>query len=206
MNEAAIYMIQTNTVRKVDCTRLSKQMPLRVQKAERYRFERDRLLCLGAGLLMLDAVNIRDEKELRYNLYGKPYAPGYPAFNVSHSGSCCILACGEARSIGADIEVIDAARIDVASFVYTDAELTWMREDPVDRFFRLWTWKESVMKATGLGMNLAPQSFEVLPFTEGEPVRLLDRTWYALGAKTDESYISVCADEPIGRLHRIELT
>lgn len=205
MNEAVIYMIRTETVRKADRTRLAERMPPRVQKSERFRFERDRLLCLGAGLLLLEVMKISNERDILYTQYEKPYIPDGPAFSISHSGSCCILACGEAQNIGADIEEIDETKIDVAPAVYTDAELAWMKKDPVERFFRLWTWKESVMKATGLGMNLAPQSFEVLPFLEGEPVRLFGKSWYALSENTNGSCITVCADEPIGRLRRTEL-
>ncbi len=205
MNEAEIYTIRINTVRKADLTRLAERMPLRVQKSERFRFERDRLLCLGAGLLLLEVMKIPDERDILYTQYGKPYIPGFPAFSISHSGSCCILACGDAQNIGADIEEIDETKIDVAPSVYTDAELAWMKKDPVERFFRLWTWKESVMKATGLGMSLTPQSFEVLPFLEGAPVRLFGKAWYALGEYTDGSCISVCADEPLQRLRRTEL-
>lgn len=205
MNEAFIYTIRTETVRKADRSRLAELMPLRVQKSERFRFERDRLLCLGVGLLLLEVMKISDERDILYTQYEKPYIPGGPAFSISHSGSCCILACGEASTIGADIEEIDETKIDVAPAVYTGAELAWMKQDPVERFFRLWTWKESVMKATGLGMNLAPQSFEVLPFTEGEPIRLFGKAWYALGENTDGSCISVCADEPIRHLRRTEL-
>ena len=205
MKEALIYTIRTEAVRKADCSLLAERMPKRVEKAMRYRFERDRLLCLGAGLLMTEALGIRDERELRYGAYGKPYAPGYPAFSISHSGTCCILACGEAPDIGADIEEICEAHAGVAPAVYTEAEQAWMKEDPVIRFFRLWTWKESVMKAAGLGMSLAPRSFEALPFAEGKPVRVLGRSWYARETELDNCRISVCADEPIGGLRLVGL-
>lgn len=205
MTETAVYTIRMGDVRRLDPGRLAATMPQRAARAGRFRFEKDRLLCLGAGFLMTEALGIRSEAEIRYSEYGKPFAPGYPAFSLSHSGERCILAAGEAGTIGADLEKIDEKNTDIAPEVYTAAELAWMAEDPLRRFFRLWTWKESVMKATGMGMQLEPRSFEVLPFAEGLPVRLLGRNWYAIGGEYDGYAFSVCTDEPAGTVHWTEI-
>ena len=205
MKEVAVYRIRTDAVRRADCSALAERMPSRMEKAMRFCFERDRLLCLGAGLLMIQALGIRNESELRYGEYGKPYASGYPSFNISHSGEWCVLACGETDNIGVDIEEMNEKHLDVAPVVYTEAERDWMKTDPVQRFFRLWTWKESVMKATGMGMNLDPGSFEVLPFGEGKPVRIRNRNWYARDERLEGCRVSVCADEPIEQLRWTEI-
>ena len=205
MNEITVYAIRTDTVRELDLTALETAMPERVEKARRFHFEKDRLLCLGAGFLMMSALGIQREDELRYGENGKPYVPGYPAFNLSHSGSWCALAAGGVKRIGFDLEEINEQHTDIAKEVYTDAELAWMQEDPVNRFFRLWTWKESVMKACGLGMSLVPRSFEVLPFAGGRAVRTAGGDWYARGGTWDNCCFSVCADEPVGRVVWIEI-
>ena len=203
MMEVSVYAIRTDTVRQLDLSALGKAMPERAARARRYRFEKDRLLCLGAGFLLLEGLGIRNEAELRYGGNGKPYAPGYPAFNLSHSGAWCVLAKGgEDGRIGIDIEEINGKHIDVAPQVYTGDELAWMQADPVKRFFRLWTWKESVMKATGLGMSLEPRTFEVLPFAEGKEIRILGRHWYAQGGEWDNCMFSVCSDSPVGQIRR----
>ena len=203
MMEVSVYAIRTDKVRQLDLSALEKAMPGRAARARRYRFEKDRLLCLGAGFLLLEGLGIRNETELRYGENGKPYAPGYPAFNLSHSGAWCVLAEGrEDNCIGIDIEEINRKHIDVAPQVYTGAELAWMETEPVNRFFRLWTWKESVMKATGLGMSLEPRTFEVLPFAEGKEIRILGRHWYAQGGEWDDCMFSVCSDSPVGQIRR----
>ena len=107
MTETAVYTIRTEDVRRLDPGRLEAAMPQRADRAGRFRFEKDRLLCLGAGFLMTEALGIRSEAELRYGEYGKPFAPGYPAFSLSHSGERCILATGTAGTIGADLEEIN---------------------------------------------------------------------------------------------------
>ena len=204
MRGAPVYAVRTDTVRGMDPAPLERAMPERTARAGRFRLERDRLTCLGAGFLMMEALGIRNETEIRYGEYGKPYVPGRPAFSISHSGAWCILATGDGPVIGADLEEIDERHIEIAPDVYTRAELRWMQEDPLERFFRLWTWKESVMKATGLGMNLEPRSFEVLPFAGGEEVRVSDRQWYAAGGIWDGCAFSICTDEPAGPVQWIE--
>ena len=197
MNETAVYAVRTDTVRRINPATLERAMPERAERARRFRFEKDRLLCLGAGFLMMRVLGIRNEKEIRYGENSKPYAPGYPAFNLSHSGAWCALATGGASMIGFDLEEIDQRHTDIAAEVYTDAELRWMQADPVDRFFRLWTWKESVMKATGLGMVLEPYTFEVLPFAAGHTVMIGDVEWYAADGIWDNCRYSICADEAV---------
>ena len=204
MTETTVYAVRTDTVRRLDPAPLERAMPERTARAGRFCLEKDRLLCLGAGFLMMEALGIRNESEIRYGEYGKPFAPGYPAFSISHSGAWCILAAGEGSVIGADLEEINEKHIEAAPVVYTRAELRWMQEDPAERFFRLWTWKESVMKATGLGMNLEPRSFEVLPFAEGEGVCVMERQWYAAGGIWNSCAFSICTDEPAGPVQWIE--
>ena len=104
-------------------------MPERAEKAGRFHLEGDRLLCLGAGYLMMHALGIRSESEIRLGGYGKPYAPGYPPFSISHSGDWCILASGAGRDIGVDIEALRQSHLDLAPAVYTPRELAWMAEE-----------------------------------------------------------------------------
>ena len=48
-----VYALHTESVRQADLTIPQQRMPERMKRAARFRFERDRLLCIGAGLLML---------------------------------------------------------------------------------------------------------------------------------------------------------
>ena len=69
-----------------------------------------------------------------------------------------------------------------------------------ERFFTLWTLKESLMKAAGLGLQLQPDSFEVLPFLRNEPVFLLGKEWYAAAGGVHGYCYSVCGLAPVGQL------
>ena len=192
----SVYAIHSETVRRMDWGVLYARLPVRMEKTDRYRFERDRLLSAGAGILLLQVLGLREESELQCGEYGKLSAPGYPAFNLSHSGEWCVLATGEGE-LGVDIERMDAAHLRIAPKVYTPAELQWMNEHPLERFYRLWTWKESVMKATGQGMRLEPRGFEVLPFAKDEPILLNGQHWYACDGALEDCRYSVCAPYPL---------
>ena len=199
-----IYAISTDTVRHLDWSPLFRHMPERMKKAQRYQFERDRLLCVGAGILMRQVVGIRDESALLYGPYGKPSARGCPPFNLSHSGEWCIMVKGESE-IGADIEKTDSRHLDAAPVVFTPRELDWMNRQPVERFYQLWTWKESLIKAIGTGFSLEPVTFEVLPFTEHRPLCLNKRLWYAASGCIAGYQFGVCASSPIDSLEWTEL-
>ena len=202
MGRMPVYAVSTETVRQLDRTPLIRDMPKRMERAERFRFERDRLLCVGGGFLMRQVVGIRDESELRRGRYGKPYAPGYPPFSLSHSGDWCILSTWETE-VGVDIEPIDEKNLTVAPMVCTPGELAWMSKDPPERFYLLWTWKESLIKAGG--MSLEPRSFDVLPFTEGRPLRLNGRLWYGASDSMAGYRFSACAALPMDGLAWVEL-
>lgn len=204
MRKMQIYAISTDTVRQLDWPLLLRHMPERIKKAESYRFERDRLLCAGGGLLMRQVVGIRDESALRCGQYGKPFAPGYAHFNLSHSGEWCVMAKWESE-VGVDIEKTDECHLDVAPVVFTPRELNWMDENPVERFCQLWTWKESLMKATGRGLSLEPGTFDVLPFAEHRPLTLNGRLWYAAAGGIPGYRYSACASSPIGCLEWKEM-
>ncbi|MEO6709276.1 MAG: 4'-phosphopantetheinyl transferase superfamily protein, partial [Planctomycetota bacterium] len=112
----------------------------------------------------------RDARDFAFDLgpNGKPrIASGELHFNLTHTGEHALLAVGD-RELGIDAEEIRGERVDgpLAQRVMTGEEFeTWShatRADQVRAFFRLWSAKESVMKATGLGMQLSPASFAVL--------------------------------------------
>jgi 4'-phosphopantetheinyl transferase len=98
--------------------------------------------------------------------HGRPrLAEGEASFNLSHSGPHALVAVG-AGPIGTDIE--SAARRPVAAGVVrrccSAAEQSWLAALPAGdqpaAFLRLWTRKEAVAKALGLGLVLPFSSFE----------------------------------------------
>ena len=131
----------------------------------RLRRTDDRCRSLAAMLLLRHALRERGitEYTVARGEHGKPFLAGQRIFfNLSHAGEYAMCAISDCE-IGCDIERIDP-EIDlaIADRYFCEDEARWMRDggtDAVDRFFRLWTLKESLMKATGKGFALSPRSF-----------------------------------------------
>jgi len=143
-------------------------------RAERFRQSDDRRRSiLGRGLLrtMLGRRLDRTPASLIFgaNPHGKLTLADADciAFNVSHSGDYVLVAVGQGAAIGVDVEQWrpDLDLVSVGRQVFTTAELALIMEAPdaekTFRFFRQWTLKEAVAKASGLGLSLNLQRFEI---------------------------------------------
>jgi 4'-phosphopantetheinyl transferase len=99
-------------------------------------------------------------------------------FNVSHSGGWILIGISKRGCVGVDIEQVrPVPNFDrLASRYFTSGEhsvITSLPEsDRLPAFFRCWTRKEAVMKATGSGINGGLNTFEV-SVRPGEPPALL---------------------------------
>ncbi|MFI5300954.1 MAG: 4'-phosphopantetheinyl transferase family protein, partial [Polyangiales bacterium] len=110
-----------------------------------------------------------------YGEVGKPSLRSHAlAFNVSDSAGSWVCVVGGDVALGVDVELTrDRVDIDgVGRRVYVDRELAQIAALPADArraaFYRLWTLKESYMKAVGLGFHLEPTSFEFDGFSSVE--------------------------------------
>ncbi len=81
---------------------------------------------------------------------GKPFVPGGPQFNLSHSGPLAVLALAP-FPVGVDVEQCRPVESGVAKLVFTPAELAeWAAAGCSEAvFYRGWTRKEAVLKAQG---------------------------------------------------------
>lgn len=94
---------------------------------------------------------------------GKPYAVGEPFFfNLSHCDGLAVCAVSTDRVVGVDVERIREYREPTAKRVMSDSEYAnFLSSDDKDRmFFRMWTFKESVLKLTGEGLRRAPREVD----------------------------------------------
>jgi 4'-phosphopantetheinyl transferase len=110
---------------------------------------------------------------------GKPYlAGGGPRFNLSHSGGRALIAVCERHELGVDLERVCAKRnlLGLAGRYFAPGERAVLealpQEERLRAFYRCWTRKETYMKATGAGLAMALDSFEVA-FAPGAPPALL---------------------------------
>lgn len=163
-----------------------------------YRFQQnaDRARCLAAGLMLRRILGDQQVGCIQTGKFGKPFLPGGPCFSISHSGDHVLVALDD-REIGVDIEQILPWQPEMAQMVFTAAERAWLARQPGNAaFYRLWTGKEAIMKVLGLGFQLPPESFEVLPDDAG-PNAAGGRNWY-LRWKEIKGYMLCVASEQMG--------
>ncbi len=152
----------------------------RQRKLDSFLLRKDQRLSLGAGILMdqgLSAWGLRErETKVSYREKGKPYLPNYPQihFNLSHSGSRALAVFAGVEN-GCDIEQVQKADLDLAEHFFTPGEYEFIagqqgstRRD--EAFTRLWTLKESFLKAVGAGLALSLDAFEITISSEGKIV------------------------------------
>lgn len=122
---------------------------------------------IAAYALLADALNaeqgIRTAQILRTER-GKPYLSGYDLqFSLSHCKGLAICALGDSTPIGIDAEPIRTVRPRVAQRCFAQSELQLLEcaSDPDLTFTRLWTLKESYVKAIGHGISFP---MRMIPF------------------------------------------
>lgn len=144
-------------------------------KVDRMRFSEGKYLSLGAGALLdtalrsagLDAAS----EAFAEGPQGKPFLRDHPEmdFNLSHSGTriLCVLA---SLPCGCDVERTDRGSPALARRFFAPEETAALEAqiaaggDPAFHrlFTRIWTRKESFLKATGEGLFCPMNSFSVL--------------------------------------------
>jgi 4'-phosphopantetheinyl transferase len=136
--------------------------PRRQELMWSYRNLEDRLRCMAGGLLM---ERILGGREPHFTEYGKPFLPGGPYFNLSHSGDFACLAASASSPVGIDVEQHRGDDLlMMAQSAFHPAELAFFLENPeIERFYSIWTLKESYSKMVGAGFSLDPKEFCVLP-------------------------------------------
>lgn len=84
-------------------------------------------------------------------------------FNLSHTGGLIVLAIARNIDIGVDVEQIGCTEVlDVDLFLSPVEATAWNALPPnqrTERFFELWTLKESYIKARGVGLQIPLDSF-----------------------------------------------
>lgn len=158
-------------------------------RAARFSFPQDRARFVVARAVLrviLSRYLDRAPGQLRfgYSAYGKPAlitTPGEAAlsFNLSHSAELALYAVTWGRAIGVDVESIrpNLDHEQMAERFFSARERALLRRLPAElkraAFFTCWTRKEAYLKASGEGLSLALDQFDV-SVDPGEPARLLD--------------------------------
>ncbi|HJJ30980.1 MAG TPA: 4'-phosphopantetheinyl transferase superfamily protein [Methanocorpusculum sp.] len=178
----------------------------RKAKTDRFTFPEGKYRSLGVEILLqfglaglgADSANLK----FGYGEMKKPYLADLPEiqFNQSHSGKYAVCAFAPS-AVGCDVEKLSRCDFAVARryFFAGEYESILARKTPDEQkkqFFRLWTMKESFMKATGLGLSLGLKNFEIFP--DGDVISVKQTAdsnqWFFHEYAFDEEYAcTVCA-------------
>ena len=172
MNAPILYAADVTALKDADLYRLAytAATPARREKTDRFRFEKDRQLSLGAEALLRHALRCAGfdaaSTDFTYGAEKKPYLrDGGLFFNLSHSGIwavCAVAGC----EVGCDVEQVAPIDLKLARrFLPEEAEDIYAQPteaEKLDLFYRYWTLKESFMKATGLGLQLPLDAFRIV--------------------------------------------
>ena len=97
---------------------------------------------------------VYDDNEIEKNQWGKPYLSAFPQifYNVTHCDSAVAVILAPCR-VGIDCETVKDYLPAVEKRICTEAEKKYIEESSNKNtaFFRLWTLKESYIKALGMG-------------------------------------------------------
>jgi 4'-phosphopantetheinyl transferase len=158
-------------------------------RANNFYFEKDRcrfIVCRGILRTILGRyLDIEPSQvQFSYGVHSKPAlletnsSHSLVQFNLSHSQELALYAFTLKRQVGIDVEYIRSIDdIDsLAKHFFSEQEYTVLRKLPESQkqvaFFNCWTRKEAYIKATGQGLSLPLNQFEV-SFIPGEKARLL---------------------------------
>ena len=130
------------------------------------------------------ADEVRKEKLVSY-FYKKAFAPdwhidenGKPIsnnlfFNISHSKGLVVFASNNKFDIGVDVEQIRPVEDNLKQYISSERELTYMEND--EKFFEIWTSKESLVKCIGKGIKGHPRNIIALPLNG---IKVVDNKTY----------------------------
>ncbi len=137
----------------------------RLEKALKFKYEKDIKLSLLAGILLedeIDELGILVSKPIHYHIdsYSKPHLFDSNSneifFSLSHAGNYAVCIW-DTKPCGADIEEIKECKLNIAERFFHDNEKAMVIDEYT--FYKYWTLKEAFMKITGLGMSLPMNDF-----------------------------------------------
>ncbi|WP_228258655.1 4'-phosphopantetheinyl transferase family protein [Acinetobacter sp. ANC 4910] len=148
----------------IDVSRLEQmiQLPADLDRKAKVQQQKQAIYQFRNQLLSQHMQREIQNADLSKTEYGKPYLEQFPqvTFNHSHSHKHYALAYSDTvKQVGIDIEDLDRkVRFEaLAQHAFHPDELKhWAEMEYSEEFwFRVWTTKEAVLKASGLGIRLS---------------------------------------------------
>ncbi len=129
--------------------------------------------------------------EILVNEWGRPFFVAGPEFSVSHSGEYWACAFAEGR-VGLDLQLrrMKSPPEKIAARFFHPLEVKWLEENGYERFFDVWSAKESYVKLTGRGFRGDTAGFSVV--SERGEFPYLEGCGFALRSFMEEYSLCLC--------------
>lgn len=221
LNDVRVYLLDVTCLPKEVLAYLASTLSLK-EKRKAVRFRKDlhrQVYVSGRGMLRVLIGECLDlfpgEIEIAEERFGKPYLKGHREtfqFNISNSGQYVAIAIHPgSQQVGVDLEHIDRQfeYWEIAAHYFTTEECdgVYSHQD----FYRIWTKKEALLKATGVGLvdGLNKLDFsKKVNFVEAKDERLRlfknrKYTLYTLG--NEEVVVTLGIREQVAKKSRREM-
>jgi len=141
-------------------------------KIQRFINKEDKIRTLIGEILIrtiiAEELNVIDKRIIfDKNDYGKPYLKDYLKFNfnISHSGEFVVCAIDD-KPIGIDIEQVKHIEYkEIAECFFSVSEFNCIMQNDLckqlNKFYEIWTLKESYIKCYGQGLSIPLKSFSI---------------------------------------------
>lgn len=165
----------------------------RFNKAKEYKDEKDSLLSITATHLIKKNFPFFSEQDLIYNEKGKPYFKKGEYFSVSHSGDYAVIAKCESE-IGVDIEKIKNRKINPSEKIFSLEEIGYI-SGISERYYELWTKKESLFKCVGSGIIFPVNELSVITLNpDNDFILYKGKKYYFKTFFYDSHVITACSE------------
>lgn len=185
---------------------ISREKMIRVKK---FQNNEDKIRGIYSELIIrkmiMDKFKINnDEISFGFNKYGKPHLEKHENiyFNVSHSGQY-VVCCLDNKAVGIDVEKIIPIELEgmkesflsdlEEKYIYKQNKL----EESINRFYEIWTLRESFVKCVGKGLSIPLNKFYIYIDKNGQ-IRIdskeFDSNYFFKKLLIDKQYImSLCS-------------
>lgn len=120
--------------------------------------------------------------------YGKPQSDKIH-FNISHTDGYIVIALSD-KPVGVDIEVVKEMDNSIVKFISSEQEYDAIHNN-VDAI-KLWTNKEALLKAVGIGLRCLLNEVPGLPFNKVKKYR--DKEYFTITTEYLNSIISIARE------------
>jgi 4'-phosphopantetheinyl transferase len=141
---------------------------------------------LLSHLLAAAGLERRALASLTWDEHRRPVLPLDGDFNLSHSGGLVACARGVGLRLGLDVEHIHPVPVEDIAFALGAGERQKLARaaDPQGEFFRMWTFKEAVIKADGRGVGMDLKSVD----SSRDVVEIDGWRWHVRRLRLHEGY------------------